>query len=1041
MSDDTLDTGKDTFPCSYSAVEPKTKSERLARGVSVGRYVVIDFMDAGGMGAVYQAFDPELNRPVALKILAIKKKRSRKQDRGEIDKHRMLREAQALAQLTHPNVVTVYDVGVFQDAIFIAMEFVEGHTLGDWLENNNASWQEVLAKMLAAGRGLSAAHKAGIIHRDFKPGNMMIGDDGRVLVLDFGLARATESAGLDAIEHPEKSAAREKALKLASTDSKSAMDSSVNLLSENLTQAGSVLDTMVYMAPEQMAKKVVDERSDQFSFCVTLYEALFGCRPFSGKKAKSLYRNMKSQKFAKIKGVKIPKWLEDVIDRGLAFDGEARFESMDQLLEALANDPTVVHRELRAKRRRMAAIAGSISLSLLLAGFGIWNLSSKGSRFCQGAQDKLVGIWDQEVKQDLSRAFLQTQRANAELTFARTEAILDERAAQWTAIRTEACEATHVHGEQSEQMLDLRMQCLDKALVEMQVMIEILTTHADPEVLDKAVLAVSNLSLLSYCSNQKALTAKIPLPKDPETQSRVRVLREKLARAQALYEAGRYPDSLSLCMEVVPRAKELGYLPLVAEATLMLGKAQDELSDYEKAVTSLQESAWTADTAGYDELRLEAYNQLIWVLATRLQRLERVEVAIGAAESVLSRIEETGDLKAQWHNSLGAVFSEKADYQKALYHHTQALRIWEKTLGPEHPNVANALNNLGLTHFDLGNYDQAIKYHKRSLAKKIKVLGPSHPDVSFSYNNLGVVYWKKGDLSQSLAHYASALKIAEQVWGPLHPTVARTLNNLGIVYRHLGDFDQSLKYYRRSLEIREKVLGPDHPIVAKVLSNLGGLYVDNGRYQEARAVYARASAICKKTLGPAHPQMAIILNGLALLHYHTGDLEQARKDASRTLQIWEQIGGVEHPNLWLVLDILGFISLAQGDYPQARKHLERALKISLQSFGSEHKLLVWAHSGLAGLNTQTGKTQAAISHFEKALSVCGPKKCSSKERGPHSKALFGLAQILWKTGQDNKRAIQLAQNARELFAKLHSVQSKQHLKDAETWLKEHQISG
>ncbi len=246
-----MDDPTETVPLHGEAPRPRDPSaEALERGAAVGRYVILDRIGAGGMGVVYAAYDPELDRRVALKLL--------RTDRFAAPGHlRLLREAKALARLTHPNVVAVHDAGTFGDQVFVAMELVEGETLRQWLEAGARSWREVLDRLLAAGRGLAAAHAAGLVHRDFKPENVLLGRDGRVRVVDFGLAKALA----DAAEEP------------------AAPDSGGELASP-LTEWGAVLGTPAYMAPEQIRGIAADARSDQFSFCVALYEALYGERPF-----------------------------------------------------------------------------------------------------------------------------------------------------------------------------------------------------------------------------------------------------------------------------------------------------------------------------------------------------------------------------------------------------------------------------------------------------------------------------------------------------------------------------------------------------------------------------------------------------------------------------------------------------------------------------------------------------------------------------------------------------------------------------------------
>jgi len=229
----------------------------------VGRYRILGRIGQGGMGVVYRAHDPELARDVAVKLM-----NAESLDEGETAtaRTRLIREARAMARLAHPNVIHVYDVGAVEDGVFIAMELVEGESLAAWVARAPRDWRDVLRHYVDAGRGLAAAHAAGVIHRDFKPENVLVGADGRVRVGDFGLAGAPALAGAPSFDD------------MRSTDA--ALD--VGAVEGTLTRTGALLGTPKYMAPEQEHGLVASDAGDQFSFCVALYEALYGQPPFAG---------------------------------------------------------------------------------------------------------------------------------------------------------------------------------------------------------------------------------------------------------------------------------------------------------------------------------------------------------------------------------------------------------------------------------------------------------------------------------------------------------------------------------------------------------------------------------------------------------------------------------------------------------------------------------------------------------------------------------------------------------------------------------------
>ncbi|MEK7315198.1 MAG: serine/threonine-protein kinase, partial [Candidatus Eisenbacteria bacterium] len=261
--------GPTLYVVNGGAKEP-AGSGLLSRGALLGRYVILRHIGSGGMGVVYQAYDPKLDRQIVVKLL---RPGGGAASTSEAARVRLAREAQALAKLAHPNVVTVYDVGAVDDEVYIAMEFVDGVTLHDWLKAQRRSRSEIVQAFLAAGRGLAAAHRAGLVHRDFKPDNVLVSEDGRIRVLDFGLAM------LEKHEPHTPSVAGQAGDALGTT----AIDDGRGALRTPVTQVGARLGTPRYMAPEQhMGQEDVDARADQFGFCVALHHALYGVYPFAG---------------------------------------------------------------------------------------------------------------------------------------------------------------------------------------------------------------------------------------------------------------------------------------------------------------------------------------------------------------------------------------------------------------------------------------------------------------------------------------------------------------------------------------------------------------------------------------------------------------------------------------------------------------------------------------------------------------------------------------------------------------------------------------
>jgi hypothetical protein len=327
-----LDTGLSTQP-------PVLEAPPLRPGEVLGRYIISGVLGAGGMGVVYAADDPRLGRKVALKLL-----RPARADAAGERQARLSREAQAMARLSHPNVLPVFDLGTEGGQLFLAMERVEGPTLAEWLKQRERPWREVLGLLLEAGRGLAAAHRAGLVHRDFKPANVLVGAEGRPRVTDFGLVRLGETWEDNGAGAPTGSS------------------------EPALTQAGAVPGTPAYMSPEQLAGRPVDARGDQFSFCVALYEALYGLRPFATDVP--LERRWTLRRPERVP--RLPRHVKAALARGLALEPEARFPSMDALLEALVKPP--------ALRGRWWALTLAAGLALAAGGVGVWRELAEGTQ-------------------------------------------------------------------------------------------------------------------------------------------------------------------------------------------------------------------------------------------------------------------------------------------------------------------------------------------------------------------------------------------------------------------------------------------------------------------------------------------------------------------------------------------------------------------------------------------------------------------------------------------------------------------------------------
>jgi len=924
LADDGAATAGATDVEAGGAVEP---------GDRVGRYVILHRVGAGGMGVVFAAYDPELDRKVALKLL---------HDSGAGDAGaRMVREARALARLSHPNVVTVHDAGTSDGRVFIAMEYIQGSTLRAWLEQEPRSWREVRKVLVAAGRGLEAAHAAGLVHRDFKPENVLIDGDGGVCVTDFGMARA--AAG-DARPPPGDGAQGD-------------------FESEpiDLTRSGAVLGTPAYMAPEQFRGEPADACSDQFGFCVVLYEALVGDRPFAGDTFQTLAAAVLAGELRAPARESAPRFLRDAALTGLAVDPARRHSSMTALLERLQRDPAARLRRWGAAALAVAAIVGLFALQ-------IRGDEPRGP--CGASAAGLAGVWDAPRRAELGAAFAATDRSTAAATWNRVAAELDRWTADWVAMRGEACEATHIAGDQSELLLDLRMRCLDRKLGELRALTELFASSVDGTVVDNAVQAVTSLPPIAACADVEALMARVPPPDEPQVRERVAGQRAELDRAGALLRAGKYAEGFELSSRAIEEAEKLAYRPLEAEALGLHGDLSFRLGKYGEAEEILQRAAQAAAEARDDTQSARVWTLLAGVVGYARGERERGLAYVRVAEGWVARAGGQQALRAELADIHGLILDAAGRYDEARPYYQQALDLRAKLYGPDHLEVALSLNNLAAVPYEQGKFEEAVALYQRSLEIRQRVLGPDNPEVAATLNAVAACRRGQGRLEEARELYAKALAIWIATLGPDHPDVAVAHNNLGLTLQKLGIYEDSRRHLERALVLWRAALGEDHAFVASAISNLG------------------------------------------ILCYRQGDYDCALDHMDRVLAVRERVLGAEHPDLAATLVNRGAVREKADRRRDAEQDYRRALAILERAVASDDPLLARALTMLGKLLVDDGRARAAIALLERAVEI---RAGEGSEVGPAKLAAsrFALARALWDSGQGRKRALRLATAARD----------------------------
>jgi tetratricopeptide (TPR) repeat protein len=760
-----------------SSADVPTADAVLERGTAIGRFVVVGLLGKGGMGEVYAAHDPELDRKVAIKLLHAGT--ANESPEGRL---RLMREAQAIARVSHPSVVVVYDVGTFHQRVFIAMELVAGHTLRYWTLERTRSWPELLEVFVSAGRGLAAAHERELVHRDFKPDNVMIAFDGQVRVMDFGLVQLSGERAVEPVVtalHPAPAGPAGDDQDLQSTQPVAVTRASrpaSGALSLELTRTGTAVGTPAYMSPEQFRNEPTDARTDQFSFCVALYEAIYGERPFAGTSVHELSDEVCAGRVREPPGGdQVPGWLREVLLRGLRREADQRWPSMNALLAELEKQPAV------ASRRRFVAAAAT----------------------------KLAGIWEAPqgerpletiAKAQMREAFLATGKTYAAKAWEGACQLLDRYARRWSDLYVEACEATHVRGEQSAEVLDLRMACLREGLQDLEALIRMFR-QPTVAVVENAAGAAAALGNLERCENLELLRAVLRPPEDPAARREVGRLRGQLAEVRAFCRVGRPKDGAAAALELERAARALGYGPLLADVLIASCRLPEEQGAMDEAGRLSEEAMLIAIACRHEEAAAEAAVLLVGHATTHRARIEAAEAWSRIAEALLRRI---GGHDLLW----GWLLTGRSE-----------LRTKQ------------------------GRLVEALEDARQSLGAKERALGADQPDLGISLNNVAVILDELGQLDDAVEHGRRAVELVERGFGPDHPRTALLLSNYSEYLVRCGRCDEAIEAAHRALAVFEREADPQGVFVFVCLIALGNAYLGAGRVAVALPILERAERI------------------------------------------------------------------------------------------------------------------------------------------------------------------------------------------------------
>ncbi len=854
--------------------------------VRIGRYEVVDRIGAGGMGVVYSARDPELDRLVALKVLT--------SERSGDPRHRqrLVGEAQTLARLSHPNVVQIYEVGEQEGATFLALELVHGETLATWQRRPERRWQEVLAAYIDAARGLAAAHEVGVVHRDVKPNNILVGADGRVRVVDFGLARATPGD-----------------LQTTSTATATSTGAGVSI-------TGAIAGTPAYMSPEQACGRGVDARTDIFSLCVSLFEGLFGRRPFEAHELRGLSEHSRlavKRLRARIpRSSPVPGWVLPILAAGLQPDVLRRTGELRGFIAALERAP---------QRRRLHRTLAGAALGL---GLGAWSLrTGSGTPVCPELVDALAGAWDPSHKAEIRAQFIASQLPFAEDAWQQTERSLDAAIFAWARERRDSCIRTHVDRSQSAEQFDLAAECLgdhERSLRERIARLRV----AGPAEVTQAHVLVRGVADPTVCTNTDALRRGPMASTSEAVRERVAALRGELDRLRILIGLGELREATELAESLAAQSAIHG--PMQAEVQHLQGVIAARRGDLKSAGRWFTTALAAAEEHRDDRLAAVIAGEQTELAVHGLRELDTARIHAALYGAKLRRIAASAPLRAEYLDRLGELELVAGDPAAALTHHKEANRLYAED---DPVGRARSLKGMANALGELGRSAESVEQLQVARDLLASELGDAHPMTAAVDFDIALSLRDRpdrtpGDLDRALALLRSTLVVEARHGDADGVAVARTRTAIALVLHDRGEIEEAVSELERGLPVLRAQLPPTHVDLATALALAVNVHIERRAWGPA-AEACIALIRLHRTRGEPIP-FALLFNAgefslrqgevLAAIPYYDQALTAASSD--------------DPPDPSLLAHALGGrgkVYLAQGELALARALFERALSL------------------------------------------------------------------------------------------------------------------
>jgi eukaryotic-like serine/threonine-protein kinase len=913
-----------------------------------GRFRITGVLGAGGMGIVLEAHDPDLDRPVAIKVL-------HPELLGATD--RLAREARAMARVPHPNVVTVFEVGRIDGRAFVAMELVNGITARAWMQTRRP-WRAIVAMFVGAGRGLEAAHRVDLVHRDFKPDNVLIGVDGRPRVSDFGLVEP-----LDVVAGAPP-------------------DASVAGATADATTSRPVAGTPAYLAPELWQGLPATPRSDQFAFCVSLWEALYGERPFASDADRELGPTIAGGRLrepAPARRRDVPRWLEAALRQGLAADVALRWPSMTVLLDLV---------ERRARRTRWWIPAAAASVATALTAAAVWHARPEPIQRCAAPNARLDAVWSPAQRGTLASHLIAVDPVRGVQRTAFAAERFDGHRAAWSSMYVETCRATHVDGRQSGALLDRRMRCLDRALLELEQSVRVVENASSPSEVDGAMSAAATLPSLEDCADESLLLESVPPPVDAAARRQLTELDREVAELTVARRAGRVLRGRALTL--VARARALAFAPSLARALdLLVGDLLDG-DDGAAAVETLRELTLVAATAREDWIAARAWVRLVRIHAEILGNPAEAQSILLMARAAVSRAGDPPELRYDLMEAESTLRQTTGDLERARSLVQEGLALLE---------AAGA-----------GRTGRESLTERRSAA----------------VFNLGLLLSAERRSEEAVVVLRRGRALRAELFGEGHSDLARIDQALGEALRQAGRREEALDVWREAARVADERLPPSQ-LRAILVARVGALLTELGRPDEGLPFLERGVAMAKQVMPAESETLALLVADHGTAMHATGQSARARDAFLATLVRLEQAG--ESVNLAITLYNLGDLEADLGDCRAAMTYLQRSDATFARVLGQSAGLRAYPQVRAARCHLELREWRDALAAAEWVLAL--DESRLDAEQRLHARYVRGRAR--YDSGRERVHALAEVRAVQDELARHPEMDAL----DVEAWLSVH----